>query len=87
MPSGVHMHDRACRRLQHAAASSLSSSDMCCLPYRYGHEHAAVDLQKTAVYGLTELYREQIKGARLLANPGCYPTCAQVLSGFLGVGF
>ncbi|KAL6764627.1 hypothetical protein V8C86DRAFT_1804542 [Haematococcus lacustris] len=44
----------------------------------YGHEHAAVELQKTAVYGLTELYREQIKGARLLANPGCYPTCAQL---------
>mmetsp|Transcript_8975 Transcript_8975/g.15586 ORF Transcript_8975/g.15586 Transcript_8975/m.15586 type:complete len:383 (+) Transcript_8975:15-1163(+) len=44
----------------------------------YGHEHAAVDLQKTAVYGLTELYREQIKGARLLANPGCYPTCSQL---------
>ncbi|GFH20982.1 semialdhyde_dh domain-containing protein [Haematococcus lacustris] len=44
----------------------------------YGHEHAAVELQKTAVYGLTELYREQIKGARLLANPGCYPTCVQL---------
>jgi N-acetyl-gamma-glutamylphosphate reductase len=45
---------------------------------RYGHEHAAVELQKTAVYGLTELYRDQVKGARLLANPGCYPTCSQV---------
>lgn len=45
---------------------------------RYGHEHAAVELQKEAVYGLTELHREEVKGARLLANPGCYPTCTQV---------
>ncbi|GLC37433.1 hypothetical protein PLESTB_001586500 [Pleodorina starrii] len=44
----------------------------------YGHEHAAVELQKEAVYGLTEVYREQVKAARLLANPGCYPTCSQL---------
>jgi len=44
----------------------------------YGNAHAAVELQKEAVYGLTELNREQIKAARLLANPGCYPTCAQL---------
>jgi N-acetyl-gamma-glutamyl-phosphate reductase len=30
------------------------------------------------VYGLTEVYREQIKGARLVANPGCYPTTVQL---------
>lgn len=30
------------------------------------------------MYGLTELAREQVKGARLVANPGCYPTCAQL---------
>lgn len=40
----------------------------------YGHEHRATDLQKTAVYGLTELNRERIQTARLVANPGCYPT-------------
>lgn len=45
---------------------------------RYGHEHAAVELQKEAVYGLTEIYRDQVKTARLLANPGCYPTCSQL---------
>src|SRR5579862_6568020 len=44
----------------------------------YGHEHAAVQLQKEAVYGLTEMYRSQIKAARLVANPGCYTTCAQL---------
>ncbi len=42
----------------------------------YGHPHAASDLQISAVYGLTEHYREQIKTARLIANPGCYPTAS-----------
>jgi N-acetyl-gamma-glutamyl-phosphate reductase len=44
----------------------------------YGHEHAAPGLQKEAVYGLTEMYRPQVKAARLVANPGCYTTCAQL---------
>lgn len=42
----------------------------------YGHEHQAKILQKQAVYGLCEINREQIKTARLIANPGCYPTSA-----------
>lgn len=44
----------------------------------YGGEHAAPELQKEAVYGLTEIYRDTIKGARLVANPGCYPTSVQL---------
>ena len=44
----------------------------------YGHEHRASALQKKAVYGLTEITREAIRGARLTANPGCYPTAAQL---------
>lgn len=44
----------------------------------YGHAHQAPELQKEAVYGLTELAREAIKRARLVANPGCYPTSAQL---------
>jgi N-acetyl-gamma-glutamyl-phosphate reductase len=40
----------------------------------YGHEHRALELQREAVYGLTELYRQQIAEARLVACPGCYPT-------------
>ncbi len=44
----------------------------------YGRAHAAPELQQHAVYGLTEIYRAQIKTARLLANPGCYPTGAQL---------
>jgi len=44
----------------------------------YGHEHHAPELQKEAVYGLVEVYRDRIKKARLVANPGCYTTCAQL---------
>ena len=44
----------------------------------YGHEHSAVELQKEAVYGLCEVHRDAIRTARLVANPGCYTTCAQL---------
>jgi N-acetyl-gamma-glutamyl-phosphate reductase len=36
--------------------------------------HSSAELIKEAVYGLPELYRDQVKDARLTANPGCYPT-------------
>jgi len=42
----------------------------------YGHPHRAPALQETAVYGLTEHAREAVRTARLVANPGCYPTCS-----------
>jgi N-acetyl-gamma-glutamyl-phosphate reductase len=42
----------------------------------YGHEHRALELQEQAVYGLTELNREAVTTARLVACPGCYPTAA-----------
>ncbi|CAN6685785.1 unnamed protein product [Malus baccata var. baccata] len=44
----------------------------------YGQVHRAPELQKEVVYGLTEILREEIKGARLVANPGCYPTSVQL---------
>jgi N-acetyl-gamma-glutamyl-phosphate reductase len=44
----------------------------------YGHAHQAPQLQKEAVYGLTELARAAVAKARLVANPGCYPTSAQL---------
>jgi N-acetyl-gamma-glutamyl-phosphate reductase len=44
----------------------------------YGHEHHAPGLQKEAVYGLTEIKRDAVRQARLVANPGCYPTAAQL---------
>lgn len=40
----------------------------------YGFEHRAADLLGQAVYGLPEIYRDQIAGAHLVACPGCYPT-------------
>ncbi|HEX6971825.1 MAG TPA: NAD(P)-binding domain-containing protein, partial [Limnochordia bacterium] len=39
----------------------------------YGAPHARPDLVAEAVYGLPELYREAIRTARLVGNPGCYP--------------
>src|SRR5579885_722440 len=53
-------------------------SDTAAYAKWYGHEHHAPDLQKEAVYGLTEVHRREIKRARLVANPGCYTTCAQL---------
>jgi N-acetyl-gamma-glutamyl-phosphate reductase len=46
----------------------------------YGKPHAAVELQKEAVYGLPEVdgNREKIAKSKLVANPGCYPTAAQL---------
>jgi N-acetyl-gamma-glutamyl-phosphate reductase len=43
---------------------------------RWYGEAVAPELAGDAVYGLTELYRDEIEGAELVANPGCYPTAA-----------
>ncbi len=42
----------------------------------YGQKHSAPELLKESVYGLCELYRDKIKSARLIGNPGCYTTCS-----------
>ncbi|MES2206427.1 MAG: N-acetyl-gamma-glutamyl-phosphate reductase [Pseudomonadota bacterium] len=47
----------------------------------YGMPHACPELLSEAVYGLPEINREAVRGARLVANPGCYPTAVQL--GFL----
>jgi N-acetyl-gamma-glutamyl-phosphate reductase len=47
----------------------------------YKMKHAAPELVREAVYGLCEINRERIKRARLIGNPGCYPTAIQL--GFL----
>ena len=41
----------------------------------YGIQHPSPQFISEAVYGLCEINRERVKGARLVANPGCYPTC------------
>ena len=70
-------------------SSAFSASDTSSADFRlrdtdvyartYGGEHAAPELQKQAVYGLTEFYREDIAGSRLVACPGCYPTAVLIL--------
>ena len=42
----------------------------------YGIEHKSKEYIEEAVYGLCEINREAVKNARLIANPGCYPTCS-----------
>ncbi|HMC06319.1 MAG TPA: N-acetyl-gamma-glutamyl-phosphate reductase [Solirubrobacterales bacterium] len=49
--------------------------DRATYEHTYG-EHAAPELLPEAVYGLTELHRERVRDAKLVANPGCYPTAA-----------
>ncbi len=44
----------------------------------YRERHTAADLFGEAAYGLPEFYRDRIAGARLVANPGCYPTAANL---------
>jgi N-acetyl-gamma-glutamyl-phosphate reductase len=44
----------------------------------YGMTHACPELVAEAVYGLPEINREKIKHAKLVANPGCYPTAVQL---------
>ena len=42
----------------------------------YGQKHSSPELLKESVYGLCELYRDKVKSARLIGNPGCYTTCS-----------
>ena len=61
-----------CQVIDLSADFRLKSAEV----YRefYAHEHPAPDLLAKSVYGLPELYRSSIKGAALVASPGCYPT-------------
>lgn len=67
LPSGVRIIDLSADFRLHDAEAYAQW---------YGHPHQAPDLQSQAIYGLTELYRDRIAAARLVANPGCYPTCS-----------
>lgn len=62
-------------------AADFRISDVPTWEKWYGMAHACPDLVAEAVYGLPEINRDKIKGARLIANPGCYPTAVQL--GFL----
>ncbi len=64
--------DKGKRVIDLSADFRLSDADI----YQefYGQEHPAPQLLSEAVYGLPEIYREEIRNARLVASPGCYPT-------------
>lgn len=51
-------------------------SDISLYENTYKAQHPCPDLNGSAVYGLSELYRNKIKEARIIGNPGCYATCA-----------
>ena len=57
-------------------AGSFRLQDLSKYPAFYKFEHSAPALVKEAVYGMPELFREQIRGAQFVANPGCYATAA-----------
>jgi N-acetyl-gamma-glutamyl-phosphate reductase len=62
-------------------AADFRLKDVALWEQWYGMPHACPELLAEAVYGLPEVNRAQIKKARLIANPGCYPTAVQL--GFL----
>jgi len=51
-------------------------SDVLVYEEWYGAKHPHPGLLESAVYGLPELYRNRVEGARVVGNPGCYPTCS-----------
>ncbi len=62
-------------------AADFRIKDIATWEQWYGMSHSCAELVEEAVYGLPEVNREAIRGARLIANPGCYPTAATL--GFL----
>ena len=55
-------------------SGSFRLRDASLYPTFYGFEHQSTALLDQAVYGMTELARRELAGAKLIANPGCYPT-------------
>jgi len=59
-------------------AADFRIKDRAVFEKTYKIDHTAPELLEQAVYGLVELNREDVKGATLIANPGCYPTTMQL---------
>jgi N-acetyl-gamma-glutamyl-phosphate reductase len=55
-------------------AADFRLQDVAMFEQWYKMPHSCADILKDAVYGIPELYREQIKHAKVIGNPGCYPT-------------
>ncbi len=68
---GKRVLDAGCKCVDLSADFRLR--DLAVYEQWYGH-HPVPELLSEAVYGLTEVHRQRIAGARLVANPGCYPT-------------
>jgi len=68
----VPLLDKGCKVIDLSADFRLNHTDV--YEEFYGTEHPAPKLMAEAVYGLTEVYRNEIRDAQLVANPGCYPT-------------
>jgi N-acetyl-gamma-glutamyl-phosphate reductase len=81
-PNGVAMNEA--RSLLEAGARVIDLSadfrikDIAEWERWYKMKHTAPELVAEAVYGLPELNRERVRDARLIANPGCYPTATQL---------
>lgn len=81
-PNGVAMQQA--RALYEAGkrmidiAADFRIKDVALWEKWYGMKHACPELVAEAVYGLPEVNRERIRNARLVANPGCYPTAVQL---------
>ncbi len=80
MPHGVtatlvpHLLEAGARVVDFSADYRLTSAEV--YAQWYGDKHADPERLSMAVYGLPELFRDAIPPARLVANPGCYPTSA-----------
>lgn len=57
-------------------SAAFRLKDLAAYPRYYGFEHTQPELAARAVYGLPELHRDELRGARLIATPGCYVTAA-----------
>jgi N-acetyl-gamma-glutamyl-phosphate reductase len=55
-------------------SGAFRMKDPALYPKWYGFEHTSPNLLKEAVYGLTEIFADEVRGANLVANPGCYAT-------------
>jgi N-acetyl-gamma-glutamyl-phosphate reductase len=80
MPHGVSANYVARLQEAHPKAVIVDLSGDLRLPtpaaYKqwYGHDHPAPSLLGVTPYGLTEVYRDRVKGAKVISNPGCYAT-------------
>jgi N-acetyl-gamma-glutamyl-phosphate reductase len=81
-PNGVAMKEAPALLNQNVRIVDLSADfriqDIPTWEQWYGMRHASPDIIPQAVYGLSEMNRDTIANARIVANPGCYPTCVSL---------